>query len=68
MEHDELRDRAGQDDVEPAEPGAPVRVSVTVEAPPGPATCTVHWKMVDGEGRAFFPMSRPLFFEVTVAG
>lgn len=54
--------------VPPTQPGAPVRVSVTVEAPPGPATCTVHWKMVDGEGRAFFPMSRPLFFEVTVTG
>ncbi|MHA6780976.1 NBR1-Ig-like domain-containing protein [Pseudonocardia saturnea] len=49
-------------------PGTPVRVSVTVEAPPGPATCTVHWKMVDADGRAFFPKSRPLFFEVTVAG
>lgn len=52
--------------VPPTQPGAPVRVSVTVEAPPGPATCKVHWKMVDGEGRAFFPKSRPLFFEVTV--
>jgi hypothetical protein len=53
--------------VPPTAPGEPVRVSVTVDAPPGPATCTVHWKMVDADGRAFFPKSRPLFFEVTVA-
>lgn len=50
------------------QPGEPVGVSVTVEAPVGPATCTVYWKMVDGQGRAYFPKARPLFFEVTVAG
>lgn len=54
--------------VPPTPPGAPVRVSVTVEAPTRPATCTVHWKMVDADGRAYFPTSRPLFFEVTVTG
>ncbi|WP_300007450.1 NBR1-Ig-like domain-containing protein [Pseudonocardia sp.] len=54
--------------VPPTAPGEAVRVSVTVDAPPGPATCTVHWKMVDGDGRVYFPKSRPLFFEVTVAG
>lgn len=53
--------------VPPTAPGAPVRVSVTVDTPPGPAACTVHWKMVDGQGRVCFPRSRPLFFEVSVS-
>lgn len=54
--------------VPPTQPGARVRVSVTVEAPPGPATCKVYWKMVDADGRVFFPKGRPLFFLVTVGG
>lgn len=47
-------------------PGATVRVSVPVQAPPGPTTCIVHWKMVDDRDRAFFPLARPVFFDVRV--
>jgi hypothetical protein len=52
--------------VPPTEPGATVQVSVEVEAPPGPVTCKVYWKMVDEQGRAYFPKLRPVFFEVVV--
>ncbi|MGQ0574603.1 MAG: NBR1-Ig-like domain-containing protein [Pseudonocardia sp.] len=47
-------------------PGATVRVSVPVQAPPVAGACVVHWKMVDEQGRAWFPLARPVFFDVRV--
>lgn len=49
------------------EPDATVQLSVTVEAAPGPARCKVYWKMVDDRDRAFFPLSRPMFFDVVIS-
>ncbi|GII42436.1 NBR1-Ig-like domain-containing protein [Planotetraspora phitsanulokensis] len=50
------------------EPGAHVRISVTVMAPDSPGSCWVGWKMVDGEDHPFLPGSRPIYFVVNVAG
>jgi hypothetical protein len=47
-------------------PGASVRVSVEVDPPSTPASCKVYWKMVDGQGRAFFPKARGVYFDVVV--
>lgn len=47
-------------------PGDLLQVTVIVDAPRQPAACKVYWKVVDGAGRPYFPLKRPLFFEVTV--
>lgn len=50
------------------EPGATARVSVVVDAPGRPAGCKVYWKLVDERDRPYFPLSRPMYFDVVVAG
>lgn len=47
-------------------PNERVKINVTVTAPSTPGTCMVKWKMVDEEGRLFFPSSRPVYFLVKV--
>jgi hypothetical protein len=47
-------------------PNERVKISVTVTAPDRPGSCMVKWKMVDEQGRLFFPSSRPVYFLVTV--
>jgi hypothetical protein len=49
------------------EPGASALVSVAVDPPARPATCKVYWKLVDEQGRPYFPLTRPMFFEVVVS-
>lgn len=49
-------------------PGKHVRVSVPVTAPSTAGSCWVGWKMVDGEGTAFLPGARPVYFVVNVRG
>ena len=42
-------------------------ISVQVTAPSKPTTCLIYWKMVDSQGREFFPTSRlPVRFWVYV--
>lgn len=45
-------------------PNERVKISVTVTAPNKAATCMVKWKMVDPDGRQFFPTARPIYFLV----
>ncbi|GAB3659284.1 hypothetical protein GCM10027589_20320 [Actinocorallia lasiicapitis] len=47
-------------------PGEKIRVGVWVTAPSEPGSCWVGWKMVDGEGNAFLPGARPVYFVVNV--
>jgi hypothetical protein len=49
------------------EPGQLARLSVPVEAGGKPGQCKIAWKMVDGDGRPYFPTElRPVFLDVTV--
>jgi hypothetical protein len=48
-------------------PNERVKISVTVTAPDRPSSCMVKWKMIDHEGRQFFPTARPIYFLVHVA-
>ncbi|MEH1166264.1 NBR1-Ig-like domain-containing protein [Micromonospora sp. CPCC 205539] len=47
-------------------PGEQVMIRVRVRAPSRPGKCWVSWKMVDENGREFFPSRRPVYFMVTV--
>ncbi|GIF15013.1 NBR1-Ig-like domain-containing protein [Actinoplanes teichomyceticus] len=47
-------------------PGEQVMISVPVTAPSAPGRCWVSWKMVDEQGRPFFPSRRPVYFLVNV--
>ena len=47
-------------------PGEQVMISVPVTAPSRPGRCWVSWKMVDEQGRAYFPSRRPVYFLVKV--
>ncbi|MFI5893107.1 NBR1-Ig-like domain-containing protein [Actinoplanes sp. NPDC051513] len=47
-------------------PGEQVMISVPVVAPSRPGRCWVSWKMVDENGRAYFPSRRPVYFLVNV--
>lgn len=48
-------------------PNERILISVEVTAPSKPTTCKIFWKMVDSQGREFFPTSRrPVFFWVYV--
>ncbi|BFU41799.1 NBR1-Ig-like domain-containing protein [Krasilnikovia sp. MM14-A1004] len=47
-------------------PGEQVHISVRVVAARKPGVCWVGWKMVDAQGRMFFPSRRPVFFLVNV--
>ncbi len=47
-------------------PGEKVMISVLVTAPSKPGKCWVAWKMVDENGKPFFPSRRPVYFLVTV--
>lgn len=47
-------------------PGEQVMISVPVTAPSRPGRCWVGFKMVDEQGRAYFPSSRPVYFLVNV--
>lgn len=58
----------GRFPVPDTQPGEPVRVSVTVLSPSVPGGCKVYWKMVDDQGRMFFPGRRPVYFDVVVPG
>lgn len=49
-------------------PGVTVQLSVTVDVASGPAHCKVYWKMVDDRDRPFFPLTRPMFFDVRISG
>ncbi|GAA2998293.1 NBR1-Ig-like domain-containing protein [Actinokineospora diospyrosa] len=49
-------------------PNDRVKISVNVTAPAAATTCMVKWKMVDVDGRRFFPSSRPVYFLVHVHG
>ncbi len=48
------------------EPGRPVLISVTVQAPSTPGRCKVYWKMVDAQGIPYMPQLRGIFFDVNV--
>jgi hypothetical protein len=50
------------------EPGSTAQVSVVVDGPIRPTRCKVYWKLVDEQGRPYFPLTRPMFFDVVVAG
>ncbi|GID95570.1 NBR1-Ig-like domain-containing protein [Amorphoplanes digitatis] len=47
-------------------PGEQVMISVPVTASSRPGECWVAWKMVDEQGRPYFPSRRPVYFLVTV--
>ncbi|GIF49288.1 helix-turn-helix protein [Asanoa ferruginea] len=47
-------------------PGQQVMISVPVTAPSHPGKCWVSWKMVDENGREYFPSRRPVYFMVNV--
>ncbi|WP_433372176.1 NBR1-Ig-like domain-containing protein [Actinoplanes sp. CA-142083] len=47
-------------------PGEQVMISVPVVASSTPGRCWVSWKMVDEQGRPFFPTRRPVYFLVNV--
>lgn len=47
-------------------PGENVMISVEVTAPSSPGKCWVGWKMVDENGKEFFPTRRPVYFMVVV--
>jgi hypothetical protein len=47
-------------------PGETVMVSVPVTAPRRPGRCWVSFKMVDENGRIYFPSRRPVYFLVNV--
>jgi hypothetical protein len=47
-------------------PGEQVLIKVPVTAPNRPGQCRVSWKMVDEQGRVYFPDRRPVYFLVTV--
>jgi hypothetical protein len=47
-------------------PGEQVMISVPVVAPGRPGRCWVSWKMVDEQGRPYFPSRRPVYFLVNV--
>jgi len=47
-------------------PGETVMVSVPVTAPRRPGRCWVSFKMVDEQGRIYFPSRRPVYFLVNV--
>ncbi|GLW30069.1 NBR1-Ig-like domain-containing protein [Actinoplanes regularis] len=47
-------------------PGETVMISVMVTAPSKPGKCWVGWKMVDENGKPYFPSRRPVYFLVTV--
>lgn len=49
------------------EPGAVTHVSVVVDAPGHPSSCKVYWKLADERNRPYFPLGRPMFFDVVVA-
>ncbi|GAB3479474.1 NBR1-Ig-like domain-containing protein [Nocardiopsis coralliicola] len=48
------------------EPGTAVDISVEVRAPSEPTRCKVYWRMVDHQGRLFFPKNTGIFFDVSV--
>ncbi|MGH8999460.1 MAG: NBR1-Ig-like domain-containing protein [Acidimicrobiia bacterium] len=58
----------GRFPVPATQPGEPVRVGVTVIAPAQPGRCKVYWKMVDEQGRMFFPDRRAMYYQVVVPG
>jgi hypothetical protein len=47
-------------------PGEQVMISVPVTAPSRPGRCWVGFKMVDEQGRVYFPSKRPVYFLVNV--
>ncbi|SNT45761.1 Helix-turn-helix domain-containing protein [Asanoa hainanensis] len=47
-------------------PGDQVMISVPVTAPSRPGKCWVSWKMVDANGKEYFPTRRPVYFMVNV--
>jgi hypothetical protein len=40
---------------------------VVVDAPAHPSSCKVYWKLADERNRPYFPLGRPMFFDVVVA-
>jgi Domain of unknown function (DUF4062)/Ig-like domain from next to BRCA1 gene len=47
-------------------PGSGVRITVRFHSPKYPGTCESYWKMVDSDGKAFFPKKKGLFCRVQV--
>ncbi|MEO3786172.1 NBR1-Ig-like domain-containing protein [Actinocorallia sp. B10E7] len=47
-------------------PGQSVDIRVRVRAPEQSGTCRIYWKMVDAQGRTFFPGKRAIFLDVRV--
>jgi hypothetical protein len=56
----------GRTPVPSTPPGHTVLVSVVARASNQPDHCKVYWKMVDKQGREYFPGLRPAYFEVIV--
>ena len=47
-------------------PGASVQISVRFRAPRLPGSCYTEWKMVDAEGRYFFPNKGSLYMDIQI--
>jgi Ig-like domain from next to BRCA1 gene len=47
-------------------PGASVQISVRFRAPRLPGSCYTEWKMVDAEGRYFFPNKVSLYMDIQI--
>jgi hypothetical protein len=47
-------------------PGASVQISVRFRAPGLPGSCYTEWKMVDADGRYFFPAKVSLYMDIQI--
>ncbi|GAA0961194.1 NBR1-Ig-like domain-containing protein [Actinocorallia libanotica] len=64
--NDAICDAPDRVEIPRTRPGESVDLRVRVRAPRKSGKCRIYWKMVDGQGRTFFPGKRPIFLDVRV--